>query len=402
MSTFSFTARDRSGRQHTGTVQAPDRERARERLSRRFESIVRIEPADSSRPGWWQGPGGSRVGGEDLLGFTQQLAAATDSGLPLKTALDMLSHDVENRMLRNAISEVSAAVGAGEGLSAALAQHPRVFPEFYRSLIKAGEASGELPAILDRLAAHIARTEKIVSEVKGALVYPVVVLVFAFLVCFLFLTFGVPRFEAVYETLGGRLPPPTRAAISIGKVLSLWWPVALLILGAVALMVSRVFSAGPGARMLETFAWNVYPLAPLFRYLAIARFSRTLATLYSSGVPILEALGLVAASGGSQRMRDCVLSARESVREGGTLTGPLRESGLFPSLAIGMITAGEETGTLDRMLEKLATHYEMRVETALRTVMSLLEPLLLIVVGCAIGALILVLALPLLNIGSLF
>ncbi len=367
-------------------------------LSERFAIVTRID--ENTRTAWMSFA--TPIKGEDLLGFSQTMAAMLDGGIPLKRALDTLYGDIENAALRLVIMDLSSQLGSGAPLSKALASHPTVFDKFFVNMVKAGESSGELPVMLNRVADYVEKTEALKDKVKSAMTYPVVVMVFAGLMVALILAFGVPYLRELYDGLGIALPMPTQVAVVIGGFMG--DNLTLLIVSTLILAfgLRLVLMSEWGQSLIDQMKLTLPILDELFTLLYTARFSRTLALLYAAGVPLLEALELTGESVGNRLISAAIEKTKAAIQGGRNLSECLRENPYFLDAAIGMVAAGEESGKLERMLNKVADFYEHKFYTKIDGLASSLEPIMMVFVGIAIGGIIIVLGMPFMNLASVF
>lgn len=397
MPEFLYSARNEEGQRFSGTLEAPTRDAALAQLSERFPVVTRLEAA--SQEGLLSRLSFGGVKSEELLGFTYQLAAMMRAGIGLKRTLD-LGAEESGPVLRRTVQDISGRVASGSALSASMREHPRVFDRFYCSMVEAGEAGGKLPELLGRLAQHLERSETMRRKVQAALYYPLFVGAFAILVVTGIILFGVPRVETVYSGLGAQLPLPTQMLLDVSKMLVGNWYLWLGILALGGFGMRRFLASDEGGRWFDAWKLRLPALGELFRALATARFARTFGALYMSGVPILMALELTASSIGNRVLEKAIREAAGSVQAGNDLSPALRLSGVFPSMALGMLASGEESGQLDAMLMSLADFYELQSDIRLQAVASLVEPLVMVFIGIAVGGIVIAMALPFLNIAS--
>lgn len=403
MPQFAFTVTDTNGQRTSGTMVAEDQDAAMKILSERELVVTRLLPIMSlgEEVRGRLGLKGPRLGGEQLMVFTQQLAAMLDAGLTVKNSVDVMLKDTTDPEMRHVLLDVSSGLGSGGSLTELLVRHPRIFSDQYVAMVAAGESGGKLPTVLTRLASLIERTEELKRKVRGALYYPALVMVFAILLVAALFIFGIPRFREIYQGLGGELPWATQAFIAIGTFLAQTW-IWLSAAAAVAGVAFARFVATPSGRRFRDRALLAMPIVgPLSQRLAISRFARTLSTLHSSGVPLVQSLELVAASMGNVVMASVVKDSMQTVLDGEPIVEPLRRSGLFTEMSVSMLAAGEHSGTLDRMLDKVADYYESQVEVTLRGLTSLLEPAVMIAVGAVVGAIIVAMILPIFRMATL-
>jgi type IV pilus assembly protein PilC len=388
---FIYTVQQ-DGKKLSGSLEAPDRNAALRKLAGADIVITKLTVMSEKKENL-------KVGGDDLLMFTQELASMLHAGISLKKALDILASDVDNPSLRQVVMEISANLGEGSAISTVMEQYPKVFPKIYIAMVKAGEASGDLSLILKRIAKYIENVESLKHKIKAQLYYPGMVLAFSFVVMSFLMIFGIPRITEIYEGLNTELPALTQSLIGIGHFLDNYWYVLLFLMGSAGVLIWRWSMTPMGIRFFDKLKLKIILLGPIFKKIGIARFSRSLSTLYSSGVPLLEAMELVAGSLGNVVMEKAVRQSIEKLNEGESISQSLVEhNNLFTPMALSMMAVGEETGSLSDILDELASFYEDRVEISLRGLTSLIEPLVMIVVGIFIGILIVSLALPFLTL----
>jgi len=397
---FAFTVTDTRGQRTSGTMVATDRDAAMKILSERDLVVTRLTPITSLSQRV-MGDGGPRLSGEQLMQLTQQLSAMLDAGMTVKGALDVMLKDTNDPDLRHTLLDLSTGLAAGSSLTELLARSPNIFNEQYVAMVAAGESGGKLPLILQRLAALIEHNEELRRRVRGAMVYPALVLTFSVVIVGGMFVFGVPRFQEIYSGLGGELPWATRVMIGAGSLLARTWPALLAGLVALVAFVYRWVQTPGGRRAWDGFKLRVPLFGGLNRRVAIARFARTLATLQSSGVPIVNSLELVAASMGNVVLEQVVRDSMHDVLQGEPLAEPLRRSGMFTEMAVSMLAAGEHSGQLDVMLDKVGQYYELQVETTLRALTTLVEPIIMIGVGISVGAIIIAMILPIFQLATL-
>lgn len=402
MARFVFTGRDPDGKRTSGTIEAKDKTTALKMLADTNLTVTRLTEAKEEGKGIlaFLGFGRFHVKGEELLFFTQELGSLLKSGIPIKNAVGILLEDCESPALRQIVLEIESGISAGTPLSELMKKYPGVFSKLYTSMVSAGESQGKLPMSLARLASYIEYAENTKSKLKAALYYPAFVLVFAILLVIFVFMFGIPRVEEIYKDIGSALPLPTQILMGISHaLLRNWLWLGFLLLAIIASLVTMA-RLPKGQLYWDRIKLRLPVLGTLFRRLAVARFSRTLGSLYGSGVPIVQSMQLVAGTVGNKVIEDAVLSSVQSLREGDSIVGPLRRSKVFTGMSLGMIATGEEAGTLDQMLLELADFYDAQADASIKTLTSLLEPAVLVGMGVVIGGIVFALGLPFLNLAN--
>jgi type IV pilus assembly protein PilC len=339
-------------------------------------------------------PGTNRVGVKDLGVFTRQFATMINAGLPMVQCLDILSQQSEKEFLKTSISKVMTDVEGGATLGEAMQQHPKVFSQLYVNMVEAGEAGGILDLILNRLATYLEKADALQRKIKSALTYPTVVCLVAIGATVFMLMFIIPTFAKMFQDFGGELPLPTKIVMGMSDFLRNQW--YLLAAGIVALIVGlrRYYKTTDGRRRIDRFLLSIPVLGTVVRKGAVARFTRTLGTLISSGVPILNGLDITARTAGNKVIEEAVLATRESISQGNTIAEPLKAASVFPPMVTQMISVGEQTGALDEMLEKIATFYDDEVDTAVDSLTSIIEPVMIVVMGVIVGGMLIAMYLP--------
>jgi type IV pilus assembly protein PilC len=339
---------------------------------------------------------GSGVSTRDLAIFTRQFATMINAGLPLVQCLDILSKQTEKERFRNVIAQVMREVEAGNTLAESLGkkENLRVFDELYVNMVEAGEAGGILDDILSRLATFIEKAEALKRKIKSAMVYPAVVMTVAVMATAFMLIFIIPTFARMFTGFGAELPLPTKIVMGLSSFLrSFWW---VLVGGLItfAVGIQRYYRTDRGQIVIDRFLLKVPVLGDVIRKGAVARFTRTLGTLISSGVPILTGLEITARTSGNRVIQEAIMAARASIREGETISAPLRVSNVFPPMVVQMISVGEETGALDDMLTRIADFYDEEVDTAVEALTSLIEPIMIVFMGSVVGGMVVAMYLP--------
>ena len=337
---------------------------------------------------------GTGVSTRDIVIFTRQFATMINSGLPLVQSLDILAEQTENASLRKVIQDVLYDVESGHTLADAMGKHPKVFTELFTNMVAAGEAGGILDTILLRLAVFLEKNDALLRKIKGAMVYPAVIFGVAGAAVVILLVFVIPTFQQMFASAGIPLPLPTRIVIGMSAFLqAFWWAVIVGIVGLVFL-IRQTYRTPAGRLAIDRILLGFPILGDLQRKAAVARFTRTLGTLVASGVSILEGLEITAKTAGNRVIHDAVMGSRASIAGGETISGPLKESGVFPPMVVQMINVGEQTGGLDEMLTKIADFYDEEVDAAVETLLSAMEPIMIVVLGVVVGGMIVAMYLP--------
>ena len=399
MTEFAYAGRTLAGERVTGTRSAASVDAAVAALRGERIVVTRIRTAAAPHE-QRRGEAGKSVAPRILALFTRQLAVMTGAGLPLVECLDILGRQEEDPRLRATVVQVRAHVEGGESLAAAMARYPATFDALYTNMIAAGEAGGVLDAILKRLAAYIEATVRIRARVKSALTYPVAVVVISALVVAAILWKVVPTFTSLFEGLGAVLPLPTRIVIAASDGVAVAGPILLLAAAAGALAMRRFYGTPRGRRLVDGAALRLPAVGGILRKVQVARFCRTLGTLLSSGVPILDGLEITARTSGNAVIADAVLAARGSIEAGESVAGPLEQTQVFPAMATRMISVGEATGALDAMLEKVARFYDEEVALAVGSLLTLLEPVMIAVLGVVVGGIVFAMYMPIFDLIS--
>jgi type IV pilus assembly protein PilC len=337
---------------------------------------------------------GRKVPPKTLAVFTRQFSVMIDAGLPLVQCLEILANQQEHKNFQRILLQVRQDVEAGSTLADAMRRHPKAFNNLYVNMIAAGEAGGILDTILQRLSVYIEKSVKLASQVKSALIYPIAVIVIACIVVAVILLKVIPTFAALFTSLGAELPMPTRVVITASNFLARYFILILIAIGAGIFALQRYYATHGGRRVIDGFVLKLPVLGMIMKKISVARFCRTLATLTSSGVPILEALDITARTAGNAIVEDAIMGVKTAVEGGKTIVEPLREAGIFPNMVVQMIGVGEQTGALDAMLNKIGDFYEDEVDTAVAGLVKLLEPVMIFVLGVIIGGIVIAMYLP--------
>ena len=398
MPTFIWEARTKAGEMRTGTVAADTQNALTERLLAQGMTVTKIK----KKPTAFVMPTiGSGVSLKDMVVFTRTFSTMIDAGLPMVQCLDMLANQSDNHRFRRVLAGVKTEVEAGKSLSESLKAYPRVFDSLFSNLVAAGEAGGILDVIFRRLSTYLEKAAKLRRQVRGALVYPSVILVVSIAVVMVMITKVLPVFEKMFKDLGaGSLPAPTRFVLAIShgvtdNILAVFGiTIALVGVGIAVLRTEK------GKYALDTVLLRMPVLGPVMRKVAVARFTRTLGTLLSSGVAILDGLEIVAKTAGNRVVGRAIMYARSKIAEGKDIASPLLETGVFPPMVVQMIGVGEQTGAMDEMLQKIADFYEDEVDTAIAAMTALLEPIMLVFLGGIVGGMLIAMYMPIFEVAG--
>ena len=400
--TYAYKVRDREGKMLGGILEAESEDAVVTRLRQMGLAPISIEAEKGAgMKTELRLPGTGRVKLKDLAVFSRQFATMINSGLSLLRALTILGEQTSNRRLAEVVTLVRAQIEQGTSLSAALAKHPKVFNRLYVSMVRAGEIGGFLDQVLVKVAETFEKEVTLRGKIRSAMTYPVVVFAMVLMIVSAMLIFIVPTFAALYDSLGGTLPLPTRLLMGASDGLRRFFPLVVLAVVGAVFAFRRLKATPTGRYQLDRFKLKVKVFGPLFHKSALSRFSRTLATLIHSGVPILQALEIVAETVNNMVISRAVRDVQDSVREGESLALPLSKHPTFPAMVVQMMAVGEETGALDTMLSKVADFYDQEVEAAVASLTSMIEPILIAVMGAAVGGMVIALYLPLFNIINL-
>jgi len=401
MPRYRYTAKNPKGKNASGSVFASSEGEAVAQLRAQNLTILNLKEEVARKKetrGWLSRGIGGGVSLDDMVLFTRQMATMVASGIPLLEALEIMVEQVTNPYFSSVINEIVDMVRTGSDLSTALMKFPRIFPPIYTNMVKAGEASGQLDVILNRLADYQESTAELRRRIRTAMTYPVISLALILTITTGLMVFIVPKFSDIFKGLGIDLPPITSFVLSLS--LAMRKNILVTFLGLAGLVVALIlYGRTPtGRRQKDWLKLNIPIFGPLFRKVAVSRFSRTFATLIRSGVPILGALEIVAGTSGNQIITDAVLNSRENVRQGETLAEPLAESGVFPPMVTRMVAIGEKSGALEDLLEKISEFYDQQVSAAVEGLTSMIEPVMVLIMGVMVGTIVLSIFLPILKI----
>jgi len=392
MPLFEYTAKNASnGQIMKGQMQAQTRDEVVGHIRKNRLILVNIREAPKQIKFSFGQPG---IKTRDIVIFTRQFATMINSGLPLVQSLSILASQTENKALKDVTKQVVFDVEAGNTLADAFSRHPKAFSGLFVNMVAAGEAGGILDTILLRLATFLEKNDALIRKVKSAMVYPAVIMSVAGIAITVLLIFVIPVFQSMFASVNMDLPLPTRIVIGMSEFLTGYWWAILAVIGAVVFLLRQYYATPDGHRNIDKMMINSPILGDVIRKSAVSRFTRTLGTLISSGVSILDGLEITAKTSGNRVIHDAVMEARASIAGGETIAAPLERSKVFPPMVISMIAVGEQTGGLDEMLTKIADFYDEEVDVAVGTLLSLMEPVMIVVLGVVVGGMVVAMYLP--------
>ena len=402
MATFAYSGRTRAGQTVSGERVADTMDAATAALRREQINVTKITPVQAKADAKAEKKGkiGKKVSAKNLAVFTRQFSVMIDAGLPLVQCLDILGTQEEDKNFAAVILQTRTDVESGASLADAMRRHPKTFDPLFTNMIAAGEAGGILDTILKRLATYIEKAVKLAGQVKSAMVYPIAVICIAGIVVGVILWKVIPTFAALFSGLGADLPLPTRVVIMMSENLVRFFPVLLVLGGAAAYGFKSYYSSENGRRVVDKTVLKAPILGNIMRKIAVARFCRTLSTLISSGVPILDGLEITARTAGNAIVEDAIMVTRKSIERGETISVPLKDTKVFPPMVTQMIGVGEATGALDTMLAKIADFYEEEVDTAVAGLLTLLEPIMIALLGGVVGGIVIAMYMPIFDMIS--
>jgi type IV pilus assembly protein PilC len=401
MPTFAYAGRTRTGQTVTGEHVAETIEAATAALRREQIQITKIDAVKAAKAETKKASKkGVSVPAKNLAIFTRQFSVMIDAGLPLVQCLDILGKQEPHKGFSGVILKTREDVESGAALADAMKKHPKTFDALYSNMIAAGEAGGILDTILKRLATYIEKSVKLKGEVKSAMIYPIAVIVIAAVVVGAILWKVIPTFATLFAGLGAQLPLPTRVVIAASNgIVSYGW-ILIVALGALGYAFQSYYATEGGRRVIDATMLKMPVLGDILRKVAVARFCRTLSTLLASGVPILDGLDITARTAGNAIIEDAIQKTRSCIERGETVSGPLRETNVFPSMVVQMINVGETTGALDAMLSKIADFYEEEVDTAVAGLLTLMEPIMIAFLGVVVGGIVIAMYMPIFDLIS--
>ncbi|MCK4389133.1 MAG: type II secretion system F family protein [Desulfobacterales bacterium] len=400
MAVYLWKGEDRKGAVQKGEIEAPDESSVRAQLRRMHIRATKIKkkPKDLFGNVSFMQP---KVTTVDVVVFARQFATMINAGLPLIQSLDILQSQQENKTFKKVLKEIKESVEEGSTLAEAIGKYPKIFDDLFINMVAAGEVGGILDTILNRLSAYMEKAMKLKKQVKGAMTYPIIVLVIAFIVIAVILVFVIPVFEKMFADFGGALPAPTQIVVNLSRFAK---GNIHYMIGAVIVFVfafKRFYGTEKGRVIMDDVMLKLPVFGPLLRKVAVAKFTRTMGTMLSSGVPILEALDIVAKTAGNKTVEAAIYNVRSGITEGRTMADPLGESGVFPSMVVQMVAVGESTGALDSMLGKIADFYDDEVDAAVESLTSMIEPFMMVFLGTTIGGLVVSMYLPIFKMAGM-
>jgi type IV pilus assembly protein PilC len=399
MPTYEWSALDKRGKLMKGSMMAKNASLVKAELRRQGMNPQSVK--ERSKPLF--GGSGKAVKPRDVAIFSRQIATMMAAGVPMVQAFDIISDGQKNPRFKGILTDVKQGIEGGSTLHEALGQYPVQFDELYRNLVRAGESAGVLDTILDTVATYKEKTESIKAKIKKAMFYPVMVLVVAFLVCMIMLLFVVPVFAKTFKDAGAELPAPTQVVVSMSQFMQqYWWMLILVVGGSIVTLIMAKKRSVKFAHFLDRVTLKIPVIGNILRQSAIARFARTLGVTFRAGVPLVEAMDAVAGATGSVVYAEAVHQMRDDVAVGHQLQLAMRQTGLFPNMVVQMIAIGEESGALDHMLFKCAEFYEEEVNNAVDSLASLLEPMMMVILGVLVGGMVVSLYLPIFKLAGTF
>jgi len=399
MSLYQYTAKDKSGSSVSGSLESNSETEVVDLLHKKELVVVSVELAKNAPVSAKLKD--KKVKLDDLVIFSRQLATMIDAGIPLVNALGILSEQIETESLREVVIMVRRDIEEGISFCDALAKHPGVFSELFINMVKAGETSGMLDEVLDRLATFQEKQAALNRKISSSLVYPAVVVSMSMIITAVLLLKVVPTFKGIFDSLGGTLPMPTQVLIFISDLLRKYFIYTVVGVSLGIILLKKYLSSAAGKYKFDLFLLNAPVVGSLFKKLAVARFSRTFSTLVKSGVTILSALEIVSKTSGNKVVEESILNCSKSVCDGEPISRPLAKSGVFPPMVTRMISVGEQTGQLEKMLAKIADFYDEQVDAAASGLTSMIEPLVIAFLGVVIGGIVIALFLPIFKISQL-
>ncbi|OIO00402.1 MAG: pilus assembly protein PilC [Elusimicrobia bacterium CG1_02_56_21] len=392
---FAYKAKESSGKATEGTVEAADQRAAMARLREQRLSVTEIKPAPAkkSKKG--------KVDNKDVVMFSRQLSTLVSAGVPIVQGLNILEAQAESPAFKSVVGSLRTDIESGLSIADAMKKHPQAFTELYVAMIKAGEVGGILDTILERLSGFLESAEALRAKVKSALMYPTVVFSAAGIITIFLIVFVIPIFKDIFGSFGAELPFLTRVIIGISDFLRAKLLYVLPFIGLGVWLFKKWMKTDQGQEKIDDISLKLPIFGILLKKVAIAKFTRTLGTLIKSGVPILQGLETVAKTAGNKVIERAINNSRDSIKEGGRISDPLKKANIFPPMVIQMISVGEETGGLDNMLNRIADFYDQEVDTAVKGLTSMIEPIIIIVLGVVVGTIVIAMFMPMFALGDM-
>ena len=387
MPAFMYTARDQQGQLKSATLEAPTKEEAISQLKKQRLNVIKIDEQTKKKKG-------GKIPMRMIVIFTRQFSTMINSGLPLVQAMGILAEQSEDPNLRDVTKQVVFDVESGNTVADALRKHPNAFSELYVNMVAAGEAGGILDTILMRLAVFMEKNDALVRKVKGAMIYPGVIMTVAGGAIVILLLFVIPTFQRMFAEAGIPLPLPTQIVIKLSELLQAYWWAVIIGVWAGVFALKKYYATTGGQLVIDRLMLKAPVLGDVLRKSAVSRFTRTLGTLIGSGVSILDGLEITAKTAGNRVISDAIMESRSSIAGGETISAPLKKSQVFPPMVISMINVGEQTGGLDEMLTKIADFYDEEVDAAVSGLLALMEPMMIVFLGIVVGGMVIAMYLP--------
>jgi len=399
MPVYLWRGKDRHNKKKKGEMEASTEEAVNSELIRRkiTSTKIKLKPKDIFENVAFMQPKVTRA---DIIIFCRQFSTMIDAGLPIIQCLDILYSQNENKTFKNILKEIKGNVESGQTFAEALKKYPKQFDDLFVNMIAAGEAGGILDSILRRLSAYMEKAAKLKAKIKGGMTYPIVTIVIAIIVIAIIMVFVIPVFEEMFEGMGGALPAPTQIVVNMSRFIKSNILYIIGFIGVLIFAIRRFYKTEKGQVLMDDLFLKVPLFGPLIRKAAVSKFTRTMGTMLGSGVAILDALEIVAKTAGNKTIEKAVYETRSAISEGRTMSDPLSESGVFPSMVCQMIAVGESTGALDSMLTKIADFYDEEVDQAVENMTALIEPFMLVFLGVVIGGLVVSMYLPIFKMAS--
>lgn len=399
MPVYKYVVKDQTGKNTAGTIECADRAAVLEKLRNDNLIIISLKEISAGPKKFQMRKGKVKI--DDIVVFSRQLATMVDAGIPILGSLDILAQQAESKRFKEILTRVRNDIEVGFSLSAAFSKHPRIFSSLYISMVKAGESSGMLDEILDRLATYLEKTAALQRKITSALVYPAVVTFMAFAITALLMIKVIPVFKTVFSGFGAALPAPTLVLIAISDVFRKYFILLLIVMAAAGYALNRYLNTKKGRLNFDKITLKLPVFGMLLTKVSVSKFTRTLSTLVKSGVPILSSLEVVAKTCGNSVFEAAIDEVRLGVREGESIARPLEKSKIFPPMVVKMIGVGEQTGQLEKMLSKVADFYDEQVDTTVGSLTSMLEPLIIAFLGIVIGTIVICMFMPIFKISSI-